>query len=63
MECKTLKNVVCSAVEAECSSLFYNSQLAIMIQNLLEMMGHPQAATYTKTDNKTANSFVHNSMH
>eukprot|EP00957_Ditylum_brightwellii_P199096 15176529-Ditylum_brightwellii.AAC.1 len=61
-EFKTLKNVVCSVAEAECGSLFHNGQLTMMIRNLLMMMGHPQAAMHIKTDDKTANSFVHASM-
>eukprot|EP00957_Ditylum_brightwellii_P172475 13131345-Ditylum_brightwellii.AAC.1 len=61
-ECKALKNVVCSAAEAECGGLFHNSRLAIMIRGLLHQMDHPQAPTKIKTDNSTANSFVHSSM-
>eukprot|EP00957_Ditylum_brightwellii_P028168 2127416-Ditylum_brightwellii.AAC.1 len=31
-ECKTLKNIICSAAEAECSILFRNSQKAMGIK-------------------------------
>eukprot|EP00957_Ditylum_brightwellii_P008037 610029-Ditylum_brightwellii.AAC.1 len=33
------------------------------LRNLLEDIGHPQQPIKIKTDNKTANSFVHASMH
>ena len=62
IECKTIKNVVCSAAEAECGGLFYNGQMAKTIRQVLTEMGHPQQATQLKTDNKTANDFVHASM-
>ena len=62
MECKVLKNVFCSTEEAEFGGLFHNAQKAIGIRRTLEAIGHPQQATRLKTDNKTANSFVHASM-
>eukprot|EP00957_Ditylum_brightwellii_P066803 5069381-Ditylum_brightwellii.AAC.1 len=62
IECRTLKHVVCSAAEAECSALFHNSQTAMGLRNLLEAVGHPQQPTKIKANNKTANSFVHASM-
>ena len=61
-ECSTLKNVVCSAAEAECGGLFVNCQKAIEIRRLLEALGHPQEPTEVKTDNSTAASFVHDTM-
>ena len=61
-ECRTLKNIVCSAAEAECGGLFNNAQVAIGIRRTLKAIGHPQQPTRLKTDNKTANSFVHASM-
>ena len=61
-ECKILKNIVCSAAEAECGGLFHNAQIALNIRRTLEAIGHPQKPTRIKTDNKTANSFVHASM-
>eukprot|EP00957_Ditylum_brightwellii_P202459 15330264-Ditylum_brightwellii.AAC.1 len=60
--CRTLKYVVCSAVEAECGVLFHNSQTVMGLYILLEAIGHPQQPTKIKTDNKIANSFVHASM-
>ena len=61
-ECSTIKNVVCSAAEAECGALFQNCQKAIVLRRTLEVLGHKQNATEVKTDNKTANSFVTNTM-
>eukprot|EP00957_Ditylum_brightwellii_P059200 4492899-Ditylum_brightwellii.AAC.1 len=54
--------MVCSAAEAECGGLFHNVQNAVMICIILEALGHPQKATKIKTDNSTANTFVHVSM-
>eukprot|EP00957_Ditylum_brightwellii_P090315 6878383-Ditylum_brightwellii.AAC.1 len=62
-ECRTIKLVVCSVAEAECSVLFYNSQTAITICCILDEICHPQQPPKVKTDNTTANSFVHTSMH
>ena len=61
-ECVTLKNVVCSAAEAECAGLFHNCQKGIIIRRILEALGHKQKPTSVKTDNSTANSFVHATM-
>ena len=61
VECKTIKTVVCSAAEAETAS--YNGQTAAMIRGILNGMGHLQHPTKLKTDNSTANSFVHATMH
>ena len=61
-ECKILPNIVCSAAETECGGLFHNAQMALGIRRTLEAIGHPQRPTRLKTDNKTANSFVHASM-
>ena len=41
-ECTTLKNVVCSAAEAECGDLFTNCQKSIKIKKALEVLGHNQ---------------------
>eukprot|EP00957_Ditylum_brightwellii_P038578 2916407-Ditylum_brightwellii.AAC.1 len=49
IECRTLKHVMCSAVEAECGALFHNSQTAMGIRNILESIGHPQQPTRIKT--------------
>ena len=61
-ECVTLKNVVCSAAEAECAGLFHNCQKAIEIRRILQALGHKQSPTSVKTDNSTTNSFVHTTM-
>ena len=61
-ECKLLRNIVCSAAEAECGGLFHNAQVALGIRRTLEAIGHSQQPTKIKTDNTTANSFVHASM-
>eukprot|EP00957_Ditylum_brightwellii_P154848 11785579-Ditylum_brightwellii.AAC.1 len=58
-KCRTIKSVVCSAAEAECSGLFYNNQTAINICRILDEIGYPQQPTKVKTDNAIANSFVH----
>jgi len=58
-ECKTIRNVVASAAQAETAGIFNNSQIAIPIRRALEALGHPQLPTPIKTDNTTAHSFVH----
>ena len=61
-ECKTLKNIVCSATEAECGGLFNNTKSAIVIKNILEGIRHHQQPIGIKTDNNTANSFAHENI-
>ena len=61
-ECRTLRNVVTSAAEAETGGLFHNGQMTISIRRALESLGHPQPPTPLKTDNSTAASFAHSSM-
>lgn len=61
-ECATIKTVVSSAAEAETAALFHNCQTAIAICHALIGLGHPQHKTPVKTDNSTANSFVHSEM-
>ena len=63
VECKTIKNVVCSAAEAETVGLFYNGQTAANIRGILNRMGHLQHPTKINKDNNTANAFVHSTMH
>ena len=58
IECKTIRNVVASAAEAETNGLFHNAREAIPIRQTLIEMGHPQPPTPIKTDNSTAISFV-----
>ena len=62
IECKTLRHVVASAAEAEVGGIFHNAQTAIPIRNMLIAMGHAQPPTPIKTDNSTANSFVHDNI-
>eukprot|EP00957_Ditylum_brightwellii_P023634 1783662-Ditylum_brightwellii.AAC.2 len=35
-ECCTLKHIVCSAAEAECGEMFYDSQTVIGIRSMLD---------------------------
>ena len=62
IECKTIRHVVASAAEAETGGLFHNAQTAIMIRNAITELGHKQPPTPIKTDNSTANSFIHANM-
>ena len=62
IECKTLRHVVASAAEAEVGGIFHNAQTSIPIRNMLINLGHPQPPTPIKTDNSTANSFVHDNI-
>ena len=61
-KCKTIRNVVASAAEAETAGLFGNSQTAVVIHCALQSLDHPQPPTPIKTDNSTANSFVHSNI-
>jgi hypothetical protein len=56
--CKTIRNVMTSAAEAETAGVFGNGQEIIAIRILLHALRHPQLATPLKTDNSTSNSFV-----
>ena len=62
VECRTLRHVVTSAAEAETAALFYNTQTALELINILEALGHPQKMIPIKTDNKTAASFVNDTL-
>ena len=62
IECRTIKNVVSSAAEAECAALFHNCSVAVGVRHALKGLGHPQQRTEVITDNSTANSFVHSEM-
>ena len=61
-ECTVLKNVVCSAVEAEYGGVFHNCQKVIIIRWVLEALNHPQAPMEVHTDNSTVAAFVHSIM-
>ena len=63
VECRCLRHVVSSAAEAETAGLFYNAQNALLLRRILTNLGHNQAATPIKTDNATANGFVHKNIH
>ena len=62
MECTTIKNIISSVAEAECSGLFHNCTTAISLRQALEGIGHPQGQREVITDNSTDNSFVHSQM-
>jgi len=62
IECKTIRNVVSSAAEAETNGLFHNAREAIPIRQMLIGMGHPQPPTPIKTDNSTALSFIRSNI-
>jgi hypothetical protein len=57
--CKTIRGVMASAAEAETGGVYGNAQEALACRISLLALGHPQPATPLKTDNSTANSFVH----
>ena len=60
--CRTIRNVVASAAEAETGGLFGNGQEIIPIRRGLDALDHPQPPTPVKTDNTTSNSFVHSDI-
>ena len=62
IECKTLRNVVASAAEAETGGLFHNAQTILHIRVLLEELEHLHPSTPLKIDNSTINAFVHKSL-
>ena len=62
VECRTLRHVVTSAAEAETAALFYNTQTALELINILKALDHPQTTIPVKTDNETAASFVNDTL-
>ena len=62
IECKSLRNVVSSAAEAETNGVFHNAKIGVNLRHLLIAMGHPQPVTIIKTDNSTTNGFVNNNI-
>ena len=62
IECKTIKNVVTSAAEAETKGVFNNDKTAVGIRNLLIQMNHPQPITHIYTDNSTAAGFINKNI-
>ena len=59
---KVIKNVMGSAAEAEVAALHLNAQEAVPLRACLEELGHPQPPTRMRTDNVTAEGFVHNTI-
>ncbi len=60
VECKTLKDVVASAAEAEAETggLFLNGQTAVIIRIILEALNHKQPPTPLNTENSTSSGFA-----
>ena len=63
MECKTLRDVVTSAVEVEVADVFHNTQMSIPIRRMLEKLNHPQPSTPIKIDNSTATGVLYDKIH
>ena len=61
-ECKTMRNVMASAAEAELGGLFHNGQVTIPIPQALIELGHAQPPTPIQTDNSTACGIVNSSI-
>ena len=57
-ECKTIKNVMSSAAEAESIGVYHNSKVAVPIRTALQELGHPQPPTIIRTDNSTAHGIL-----
>ena len=62
VECKYLRHVVSSAVEAEVGGIFHHFQATIPLRNTLIDMVHPQPPTPIKTDNTIAKDFTYNNI-
>ena len=48
IECKTLRHVVASSIEAKTAGVFHNTQIALPIWYILDKMGHSQRPTLIK---------------
>ena len=57
-----MKNVMASAAEAECGSLFDTCKEGVPIRITLIEMGHDQPATPTQVDNSTTDGFANNRL-
>ena len=57
-----IRHVVASSVEAETSDILHNVQVAIPLTYMLNKMVHPHVSTPLKSDNATANSFIHGNI-
>jgi hypothetical protein len=62
--CKTIKNVVSSASEAETGGIYQGGRHACPILAMLEELSHKQPATGSplKTDNRTAHGILNSKM-
>ena len=61
-ECKTIRNVVSSAAEAEPCGTFNNGEASIGMRLALIKFDHEQPATPLKTENSTTEGFVKSGM-
>ena len=57
-----MRNVMSSAAEAEIGAVFTNAQAALPIRQALLDMGHPQPPSPIRTDNKTAQGFLNETI-
>ena len=57
-ECVTFRNVMSSAAETECGTVFHNNKASIPVRTAAVEMGHPQGSLPMKTDNNTAEYFL-----
>ena len=57
-ECKTVRNVMSSAAEAETIGIFHNAKTAVPIRTTLQELGHQQPATTIRTDNSTSHGIL-----
>ena len=57
-ECRTVRNVMSSAVEAEIIGIFHNAKVAVPVRAALAEMGHPQPPTTIRTDNSTSHGIL-----
>ena len=53
-----MRNVMASASEADCGSLFNNTKEVVSLRTTLHKMGHPQPPIPVKVENSTAVGFV-----
>ena len=51
-----------SAVESEIGAAFTNAQAVLPLRQALIDLGHPQPPTPIRTDNSTANGFLHETI-
>ena len=54
--------MVASAAEAKIAGVFHNAQISLPIRHILECLQYPQPPTPLKTDNTTANGFIHDNI-